>query len=142
LELRPILVQPRSISTLRTSPASSRRIRKRPGPGSASRASRSQLGGAPGGWGRVSSLVAAAVSRWSWRAEKIESRRKREPPQSGQRGSRSVVRVESWAPQSTQKKVPAPGTAPAPWAPSSGSVLTLSKIGNSFLPCASRRSYY
>ncbi|HSK49803.1 MAG TPA: hypothetical protein VK889_04830 [Solirubrobacterales bacterium] len=52
-------------------------------------------------------------SRWSWRAAKIESRRKRAPPHSAQGGSGSAARVASWAPQSRQKKVPAPGTVPA-----------------------------
>jgi hypothetical protein len=52
------------------------------------------------------------VALWSWRPAKIESRRKWEPPQRGQSGSCSVSIVESWDPQMTQKKVPAPGIAP------------------------------
>ncbi|HEV7769753.1 MAG TPA: hypothetical protein VGO66_03725 [Solirubrobacterales bacterium] len=42
------------------------------------------------------------MALWSWREEKIESRRKREPPQVGQRGRRSVSRVDSCEPQPRQ----------------------------------------
>src|SRR2546423_13813334 len=103
--LRPIRVQPSSSDTTTGSPSYSKATYWSPG-SSCFRTESSHVGRAAAG--EIASASTVGDSN-------IEARRKREPPQAGQRGSSSKTESEIEYPHSTQTREPSSASSPVSW---------------------------